>query len=163
MILECHSLNLIHITWQQFSTLLLKHVFFFFFLHVVYTELISCYSFPSIASVWWWSWLSCLCADVHDTMTVEHSRNQRTAVVNYYYYHQPGPCVANKWHAIFAMIKSAGDSEEMSGFKNPFSGYIQYMWWLCTALLAGGEPCKSQKNTKRKKQLRHSHLHQNLK
>lgn len=110
-----------YITWQQFSTTVGT---FFFFQHSSYTELVSQYSVPSIASVWWWSWLSCLCADVHDTMTVAHSRNQRTAVVNYYYYHQPGPCVANKWHAIFAMIKSAGDTEEMSGFKNPFSDYI---------------------------------------
>ena len=48
----------------------------------------------------------------------------RTAEANYYYYHQPGPCVANKWHAIFAMIKSAGDSLQMSGFKNRFPGYV---------------------------------------
>lgn len=81
-------------------------------------------------SVWWWFWLSCLCSDVHDTITGARSRSWRTAVVNYYYYHQPGPCVANKWHAIFAMIKSAGDLEKMSGFK-PLSLGMQ---WSYTAL-----------------------------
>lgn len=39
-----------------------------------------------------------------------------TAVVNYYYYHQPGPSVVQKWHAVFAMIKSAGDLLQMSAF-----------------------------------------------
>lgn len=37
-----------------------------------------------------------------------------TAVANYYHYHQPGPSVLHKWHAIFAMIKSAGDLLQMS-------------------------------------------------
>lgn len=123
--MRSHENNLGNYCWNIYSYIIHTNPLLFKkkLQHKVYTELVSQYSIPSIASVWWWSWLSCLCADVHDTITGAHSRNRRTAVVNYYYYHQPGPCVANKWHAIFAMIKSAGDSEEMSGFKIPVFGY----------------------------------------